>query len=56
MNTLLVSNKAEDKAALTRAHLGVAKLEIGNSSIVWSASILLSSWGFLDINNLFSHS
>lgn len=56
IDTLLVSNKPEDKASLSWAHLSVAKLETHNSSIVWTASILLSNWGFLDIQNLFSHS
>lgn len=54
--TLLISNKPEDKASLQRAHLGVAKLEITNSCLTRSASILLSSRGFLDIGNLFSYS
>jgi soluble P-type ATPase len=40
--TILVSNKADDKASLSRAHLGIAKLEVANSSIVRSANILLS--------------
>jgi hypothetical protein len=55
IDTLLVSNKPEDKASLSRAHLSVAKLETANSSIVRSSSILISNRGFLDINNLFSH-
>lgn len=53
---MLVSNKYEDKASLQRAHLGVAKIEVFNSCLGRSASILLSSRGFLDINNLFSYS
>jgi len=53
---MLISNKYEDKASLQRAHLGVAKIELFNSCLSRSASILLSSRGFLDINNLFSYS
>ena len=49
---MLVSNKPCDRAALTRAHLGIAKMEVHNSCIARSANILLSSRGFLDINQL----
>ena len=40
--TMLVTNKPDDRATLTRAHLGVAKLDPNNSCLVNSANILLS--------------